>query len=298
MIFSSALNLICSLGAEITVMASEGALIIAGAVALFILARKAYPRTHENAPDAAVENKNDTVTSSALSELSQEKQNQLGDQPEIELGERPTNDKTEAESAPQEEISRPEVTSVGEEPETKQEPEKPQTGEDLTTETEKTETVEEPGTEKEPEIRYEKPAMRYEKPVKDEAALHEQDVLELKKYIMSIKSETKAPSEQKPIDMPPRESEQETAPARNNASRAEETTLRYVDPANPDKPREENFASYNTDEAALLRRHIEMERKRHEANAKVEQEKVDWNRVKQYNSAILSMGEIKPDDEK
>ena len=99
MIISSALNLICSLGAEIAVMASEGALIIAGAVALFILARKAYPRTHENAPDAAVENKNDTVTSSALSELSQEKQNQLGDQPEIELGERPTNDKTEAESA-------------------------------------------------------------------------------------------------------------------------------------------------------------------------------------------------------
>ena len=74
--------------------------------------------------------------------------------------------------------------------------------------------------------------------------------------------------------------------------------LKAFTAANPDKPREENFASYNTDEAALLRRHIEMERKRHEANAKVEQEKVDWNRVKQYNSAILSMGEIKPDDEK
>ena len=278
MIISSALNLICSLGAEIAVMASEGALIIAGAVALFILARKAYPRTHENAHGEATENKNDTLKPSALP---QDKQKQDEEQPEIKSEERPTDEKKEIENAPQEEIAEPETTSVG------KEPENPETGEEQDIK----EQEEAPETREETEI-------RYEKPVKDEAALHEQDVLELKRYIMSIKSEAKAPSAQKPIEEPMPEPEQPTAPTRNNVSHAEETPLRYVDPANPDKPREENFASYNIDEAALLHRHIEMERKRHEANAKVEQEKVDWNRVKQYNSAILSMGEIKPDDEK
>ncbi|MGN1093443.1 MAG: hypothetical protein ACI4SC_00495, partial [Candidatus Neoclostridium sp.] len=281
MIFSSALNLICSIGAEIAVMASEGALIIAGAVALFILARKAYPRTHENAHGEAVGNNNGTLKPSALP---QEKQKQDELQPEIKSEERPTNEKTEIENAPQEEIAEPEDTSVDEAPE---KPENPETGEEQDIKAQE----EAPEMREESEIRYEKPAMRYEKPVKDEAALHEQDVLELKRYIMSIKSEAKAPSEQKPIEEPMPEPEQSIAPTRRNVSHAEETQLRYVDPANPDKPREENFASYNVDEAALLHRHIEMERKRHEANAKVEQEKVDWNRVKEYNSAILSMGE-------
>ena len=136
--------------------------------------------------------------------------------------------------------------------------------------------------------------------------------MELKRYMQSLKSGNVSQEEHRramgdPLPVQPEsgtyinpsqplQSDGGTYVRPDNSVKSE--PAKYIDPANPDRSGDEGFAAYNQTDSAYLKKHIEQERKRHEATAHAEQEKVDWNRVKQYNSAILSMGEIKPDDDK
>ncbi len=334
MILSSALALICSLGAEIGVMASEAVLVIAGGVVLIVLARKLKPRQKRNVPVV-------------LPDLSESRPVYVGDMPtEEKQAEKPA-DNSEKE---QKEVPAPEQTA--EEKETEQEASEEK--EEVSAQEEAPEQEEQIGqspdenlseqnqAQSEPEEEQEEPApvaeqtppaparrsareifAAYEKaagiepeepPARQpdrEQIEHEQDVMELKRYMQSLKSGNVSQEEHRrtmgdPLPVQPESGTyiNPSQPVQNGDEYVRQDNpvksepAKYIDPSNPDRGGDESFASYNQTDSAYLKKHIEQERKRHEATAHAEQEKVDWNRVKQYNSAILSMGEIKPDDDK
>lgn len=329
MILSSALALICSLGAEIGVMASEAVLVIAGGVVLIVLARKLKPRQKKNVPVV-------------LPDLSESRPVYVGDMPtEEKQAEKPA-DNSEKE---QKEVPAPEQTAEEKkiEQEASEEKEEASAQEEQIVQSPDENLSEKNQAQPEPEEEQEEhapvaeqtppaPARRsareifaaYEKaagiepeepPARQpdrEQIEHEQDVMELKRYMQSLKSGNVSQEEHRrtmgdPLPVQPESGTyiNPSQPVQSNGGEyvrqdnpAKSEPARYIDPANPDRGGDESFASYNQTDSAYLKKHIEQERKRHEAAAHAEQEKVDWNRVKQYNSAILSMGEIKPDDDK
>ena len=329
MILSSALALICSLGAEIGVMASEAVLVIAGGVVLIVLARKLKPRQKKNVPVV-------------LPDLSESRPVYVGDMPtEEKQAEKPA-DNSEKE---QKEVPAPEQTAEEKkiEQEASEEKEEASAQEEQIVQSPDENLSEKNQAQPEPEEEQEEhapvaeqtppaPARRsareifaaYEKaagiepeepPARQpdrEQIEHEQDVMELKRYMQSLKSGNVSQEEHRrtmgdPLPVQPESGTyiNPSQPVQSNGGEyvrqdnpAKSEPARYIDPANPDRGGDESFASYNQTDSAYLKKHIDQERKRHEAAAHAEQEKVDWNRVKQYNSAILSMGEIKPDDDK
>ena len=99
MILSSALALICSLGAEIGVIASEAVLVIAGGAVLIVLARKLKPREKKNVPVV-------------LPELGEERPVCAGDVPQEEKQAEKSADNCEKE---QKEVPAPEQSDEGKE---------------------------------------------------------------------------------------------------------------------------------------------------------------------------------------
>lgn len=312
MLFCSIANLICSIGAEIGVMVSEAIVLLAGGAFIFVLARKLKPPAEKNKP----------VVLPDLSEtrpVCADVPDKLEMQPSPEQkSDDKDEEKAEVETPQPEQTSPENPSDEKEESEAQSEPLNEQNPEQ-NAEEENADRLPEQEPEQNPEAQPEEPApvrrsaaeifAKYEKeagieidaapapqPDRHEQASHEQDVLELKRYMQSLK-ESGAGGYSKPQPQQPVEPENEYVP-QMRANSEPENNMRYIDPANPDKPRDENFASYNQSDSAELRRHIEQERKRHEAIVHAEQEKVDWDKVKQYNSAILSMGEIKPDDDR
>ena len=330
MILSSVLALICSLGAEIGVMASEAVLVIAGGVVLIVLARKLKPRDKKNVPVV-------------LPDLSEERPVYVEDMPAEEKQSKECSDSSEEEKK---EVLVPEPVTEEKDAEQevptkeKEEVSNPQEQMGLSVDENQSDIdqtrIDPDEMQKEPEPAVEQtqpaPARRsareifaaYEKaagiepeepPVSKpdrEQIEHEQDVMELKRYMQSLKSGNVSQEEHRRTMGDPLPVQPESGtyinpaapivtsgePSGDNRAPVCTENMKYIDPANPDKSGDENFTAYNQTDSAYLKKHIEQERKRHEATVHAEQEKVDWNRVKQYNSAILSMGEIKPDDEK
>ena len=71
----------------------------------------------------------------------------------------------------------------------------------------------------------------------------------------------------------------------------------YISPSENSAP-QGTFSGYSESDKNALLRHIEDEKKRLSATQMPEHEKVSWDKVKQYNSAILSVGEIDESDDK
>ena len=74
--------------------------------------------------------------------------------------------------------------------------------------------------------------------------------------------------------------------------------LSYIDPASPSGKNDATFANYSETDKDYLLKHIAKSREQYSSTPRPEHEKVDWDKVKQYNSAILSVGEINEDTDK
>ena len=326
-ILSSALTLICSLGAEIGVIASEAVLVIAGGAVLIVLARKLKPREKKNVPVVLPELGEERPVCATDAPQEEKQAEKSADNCEKEQKEVPAPEQSDEGKETAQEISE-EKDSAREEQIGQSQDENPSEQKQAQPEQEETQEEQTPVAEQAPpaparrsarEIfaAYEKAAgiQPEEPPVRQpdrEQIEHEQDVMELKRYMQSLKSGNVSQEEHRrtmgdPLPVQPEsgtyinpsqplQSDGGTYVRPDNSVKSE--PAKYIDPANPDRSGDEGFAAYNQTDSAYLKKHIEQERKRHEATAHAEQEKVDWNRVKQYNSAILSMGEIKPDDDK
>ena len=72
----------------------------------------------------------------------------------------------------------------------------------------------------------------------------------------------------------------------------------YVGMSSGDGTADSAFVNYSDTDKDYLRRHIAESRQKARPAKMPEHEKVDWDKVKQYNSAILSVGEIDDSDDK
>lgn len=74
--------------------------------------------------------------------------------------------------------------------------------------------------------------------------------------------------------------------------------LSYIDPASPSAKNDAAFTNYSETDKDYLLKHIAKSREQYSSMPRPEHEKVDWDKVKQYNSAILSVGEFGEDTDK
>lgn len=115
-------------------------------------------------------------------------------------------------------------------------------------------------------------------------------VSELQQYLKNLKKENPAVSLRESDDSALAAGSESGRSYSQNGGREEKTG--YINPSNPAETGEGVFGGYSETDKDYLHRHIAESRKKYAAAPKTEHEKVDWDKVKQYNSAVLSVGDI------